>query len=59
MIIFIKTLTQLYNLYLSESYTYYNVILKNKNVLHIIYEIYFLLERYEITNIKNNSLFIV
>ena len=59
MIIFIKTFTQPYNLYLSDSYTYYNVILKNKNVLYIIYEIYFLLESYEIPNIKNNSLFIV
>ena len=41
MIIFIGTFTQLQNLYLSEIYTYYNVIFKNKNVLYIINEIYF------------------
>ena len=41
MIIFIRTFTQLYNLYLSESYTYYNVIFKNKNALYIIYEFCF------------------
>ena len=39
--IFIRTFTQIYNLYLSESYTYYNVIFKNKNALYIIYEICF------------------
>ena len=58
MIVFIRTFTQLQNLYLLESYTYYNVIFKNKNVLYIINKILFLSESYEFTNIKSN-LFIV
>ena len=40
-IIFVRTFTQLWNLYLSESYTYYNVIFKSKNVLYIIHNVYF------------------
>ena len=41
MIIFVRAFRQLQNLHLSESYTYSNVVFKNKNVLYIIYEIYF------------------
>ena len=59
MLIFIRTFTHLQNLYLLESYTYYNIIFKNKNGLHIIYEIYFYQKVMSLQILKNNSLFIV
>ena len=40
MIIFIRTFTQLRNSFLPESYTFCNVIFKNKNVLYIKHEVY-------------------
>ena len=48
-------------IFIRESSTYYNVVFKNKNVIYIYIYIWnsFLLESYEFTNIKNNSLFIV